>query len=156
MFKKLLRNKKGVSEIVGSLLLILIITSAGVVVYAYSVNAFNTSSSSIQQQTRLDEEQTLERLHIIRVWFDSSSNQFNLTVLNYGEINWAINAVYINGTPVNPIQVTNLNGASVSFTAIDQLALLRFNSPIAISFGSVCEILVVTERGGKTSVSWKA
>jgi flagellin-like protein len=156
MFEKLLRNKRGVSEIIGSLLLILIITSAGVVVYAYSVNAFNTSSSSIQQQTRLDEEQTLERLHIIRVWFDSSSNQFNLTVLNYGEINWAINAVYINGTPVNPIQVTNLNGASVSFTAIDQLALLRFNSPIAISFGSVCEILVVTERGGKTSVSWKA
>jgi flagellin-like protein len=155
MFERLRSNKKGVSEIIASLLLILIITSAGVVVYAYSINAFGSSSSHFQQQTHMDEEQTLERLQIIRVWWDNL-NQFNLTVLNCGEINWVINAIYINGIAVNGIQVTDSSGVSVDFTGLGQLALVKFISPITITSGSVYEIIVVTERGGRTSVNWKA
>ena len=151
MLSRFIHNKRGVSEIIGSLLVILIVTTAGVAVYAYSVDAFNSSSSHFQQQTRLNEERLRERLLIPRVWGDTSSNQLNVTVLNYGKIDIAINAVYINGTAV-----TEFLGGKGVFTGVGTLVGAKFTSPLVIQSGSVYEILVVTERGGKATVYWTA
>ncbi|MCX8151241.1 MAG: hypothetical protein N3D85_07050 [Candidatus Bathyarchaeota archaeon] len=147
---KLIHNKRGISEIVSSLLLILIVASAGVVIYAYSVGVFNTSASHFQLQTQLDEERSRERLQIIRVWWDTA-NQLNLTVLNHGDIGISVDAVYVNGTTVTNF----LTGRGV-FTSVGQLVNIKFISPVAIGSGSVYEIIVVTERGGKAVVNWKA
>ncbi|MGF3521526.1 MAG: archaellin/type IV pilin N-terminal domain-containing protein [Candidatus Bathyarchaeia archaeon] len=146
----LIRNRRGLSEIISSLLLILIVASAGVVIYAYSVGAFNASASHFQLQTQLDEERVRERLQVIRVWWDTA-NQLNITVLNHGDIAVSVDAVYVNGTAV-----TNFLSGRGVFTAVGQLVNVRFVSPVAISSGSVYEIAVVTERGGRTVVSWKA
>lgn len=146
----LIRNKRGLSEIVSSLLLILIVASAGVVIYAYSIGAFNVSASHFQLQTQLGEERVRERFQVIRVWWDTA-NQLNLTVLNHGDIGISVDAVYINGTAV----VSFLGGRGV-FTPVGQLVNVRFVSPVTISSGSVYEIAVVTERGGRAVVSWKA
>lgn len=128
----------------------LIIVSAGVVVYSFSVSAFSSSSSYFQQQTRLDEERTSERVQIIRVWWDAP-NQLNLTVLNHGEIDIAIDAVYINGTAV-----TSFLDGQGAFTGVGKLVGVKFISPIAITSGSFYEIAAVTERGSRTVVNWKA
>ncbi len=150
MLSRLIHDKRGVSEIIGSLLVILIVATAGVAVYAYSVDAFNSSSSHFQQQTRLDEERLRERILIPRVWGDAP-NQLNVTVLNYGKIDIAIDAVYINGTAVTAF----LEGRGV-FTGVGELVGVKCTSPIAIQSGSVYEITVVTERGGKVTVYWTA
>lgn len=151
----LIHDKRGISEIIASLLLILIVVAAGVIIYSYSVTAFSSSSSHFQQQTLLTEEQTRERFLVNRVWWDTSNN-LNLTVLNYGKIGINVDTVYINGTAVSGITVTDLDGNGVDFTGVGQLVLVKFTSPISITSGSVYELLVVTERGGKATVYWKA
>jgi flagellin-like protein len=150
VFARLLSNKRGVSEVIASLILILVVTAAGVVIYAYSVTAFSSSGSHFEQQTKLDQEQMRERFQVIRVWWDTSS-QLNLTILNYGQIDITVSAVYINGTVVQQF----LNGQSVR-VGVGELVWVKFVSPLPIQSGTVSEILVVTERGGKNSVSWKA
>lgn len=150
MLSKLIRNKKGVSEVIASLVLILIVTAAGVVIYAYSVGAFGLSSSYFHQQTTLNEEQARERFLIVRVWRDAS-NQFNLTILNYGQIDVAVNSVYVNGTAVTDF----ISGRGDS-VGPSELVWVKFISPLIIQPGSIQEILVVTERGGKNAVFWKA
>jgi hypothetical protein len=130
--------------------LILIVTAAGAVVYAYSVNAFSSSGSHFEQQTSSDQELLRERFQVIRVWWDNS-NQLNLTVFNYGQIDITVSAVYINGTAVQ--QFLSPQGVNVG---VGELVYMKFVSPLSIQSGTVIEILVVTERGGKNSVSWKA
>jgi FlaG/FlaF family flagellin (archaellin) len=150
MHNALFHNKKGVSEVIASLILMLIVSVAGVIVYSYSLGTFNSSSSFLQSQTSNEEERTQERFSIIAVWW-STSNQLNLTVLNYGRIEVAIDAVYVNGTAVSAF----LSGKGITVGA-GQLVWVKFTSPFSILSGNVHEILAVSERGGKNAVFWKA
>lgn len=149
MLKRLMRNKKGLSEIIASLLLILIVTSAGVVVYAYSVKVIGSSSSNFNLQNAQNEEQAQERFQIIRVW-SSNQNQLNLTILNYGMTDLTIVAVYINGTSVTQF----ISGNAVTI-GVDQLINVRFTSPLTVQSGSL-QILAVSQRGGKNTVFYGA
>jgi len=146
----LFRNKRGVSEIIASLMLVLIVTSAGVVAYSYSIGAFSSSTSLFQLDTNQKEEQAQERFAIIAVW-SNTPNQLNLTVLNYGQIDLTIDMVYINSTSVG----SYLGGRS---TTIGKSALVQvsFTSPVTIQAGSTYEIVVVSTRGSKNAVNWKA
>jgi hypothetical protein len=150
MLNRFIHNNRGVSEIISGLILILIVASAGVVVYAYSVGAFSSSSGFFQQQTQQNEEQARERFQIIRVWC-GTSNQFNLTVLNYGKIDVTIDAVYINNVAVT----TFLSGRG-SIIGVGELVGVKCTSPVVIQLGSVYEIAVITERGDRNAVNWQA
>lgn len=145
------RSRRGVSEIIADLILMLIISSAGIVAYTYSIGAFSSSSSIFQLDTSSQQNQAQERFAIIAVWENLTANQLNLTVLNYGQIGLTINAVYINWTTV-----TNyLPGWN---TTIGNGALIQvgFISPIAIQSGSNYQITVVSTRGSTNAITWKA
>jgi flagellin-like protein len=148
--RSLLQKNKGVSEIIASLILVLIVTSAGVVAYSYSVGAFSSSTSLFQLDTNQKERQAQERFAIIAVWSNTSS-QLNLTVLNYGQIDLTISAVYINWTSVADYLAGNM-------TTIGKGALVQvsFTSPVTIQSGSTYEIIVVSTRGSKNAINWKA
>ena len=64
----------------------------GTTLYSYSMSTFSLSWSSYQIQTIDREEQAQERFSIIASWWDGG-NQLNLTILNYGKIEFAIDAV---------------------------------------------------------------
>lgn len=72
-------------------------------------------------------------------------------MLNYGRIEVAIDAVYVNGTAVSVF----LSGKGITVGA-GQLVWVKFTSPFSILSGNVHEILAVSERGGKNAVFWKA
>jgi flagellin-like protein len=146
----LFRNKRGVSEIIASLILVLIVTSAGVVAYSYSIGAFSSSTSLFQLDTKQKERQAQERFAIIAVWSNTSS-QLNLTVLNYGQIDLTLDTVYVNWTSV----ASYLGGGN---TTIGKGVLIQisFTSPVTIQSGSTYEIIVVSTRGSKNAINWKA
>jgi len=148
--RSLFHNRHGVSEIIASLILILIVTSAGVIAYSYSIGAFSSSTSLFQLDTNQKEKQAQERFAIIAVW-SNPPNQFNLTVLNYGQTDLTIDTVYINWTSV----ASYLGGNS---TTIGKGALVQvsFTSPVAIQSGSTYEITAVSTRGSKNAINWKA
>jgi flagellin-like protein len=148
MFRSLFHDKRGVSEIVASLILVLIVSVAGVALYSYSLSAYSSSSSNFQLQTTQKEEQARERFTILTVWWDTV-NQLNTTVLNYGEIELAIDAVYVDGT-----QVT-INEGDGNVIVAGEMVHVKFTLAGLVS-GETYEILAVSERGSKDVVHWKA
>jgi hypothetical protein len=148
--RSLFHNRHGVSEIIASLILVLIITSAGVVAYSYSIGAFSSSTSLFQLDTNQKERQAQERFAIIAVW-SNPPNQLNLTMLNYGQIDLTINAVYINWASVADYLAGRM-------TTIGKGALVQvsFTSPVTIQSGSTYEITAVSTRGSKNAINWKA
>lgn len=148
VIKKFLRCKKGISEVIGSLIIILIVTIAGVGVYAYSLNAMSSSREDLNQQTTIYGELAKERFEIIRVW--SSGQHFNVTILNYGQTDLTINAVYLNGTSVSQY----LSGKDQTIGS-GKLVTVEFKTPITIQSDSLLQILAVSERGGKHTVLYQ-
>jgi len=130
--------------------MILIVSTVGTVLYSYSTSALNLSWGSFQLQTNKREEQARERFSIIAIWWDKG-NQLNLTILNYGKIELAIDAVYIEGTAVT----TFISGKGEMVTRGCILSV-EFSSPIKIQDGQTYEIIAVSERGSKNVVYWKA
>jgi flagellin-like protein len=146
----LFRNKRGVSEIIASLILILIVSAAGVLAYSISLTAFSSSTSDFQLQTGLREEKARERFSIIGVRNTTRVNQLNLTIFNYGEIEVTIDSAYVEGT-----KVIDLAGKGV-IVGKEQLTTVQFISTVSIQSGVTYEILVASSRGGKNAVFWKA
>jgi len=146
----LFHDRRGVSEIIASLILVLIVTAAGTVAYSMSLSSFSQSSSLFQLQTGQREEKARERFSIIRVRNTMMVNQLNLTIFNYGEIEVTIDSAYVEGT-----KVIDLTGKGV-IVGKEQLTTVQFISPVSIQSGVTYEILVVSSRGGKNAVFWKA
>ena len=151
MLRSLFHDKRAVSEIVASLIIILIVTVAGSGLYAYSLNAFSSSGSSFLLQTSGREERARERLLIIAVWWDNSTGQdkMNVTVLNYGKIELAIDAVYIDGTPVS------IDEGKGTVIVTGEKVHVKFTLTGLVP-SETYEILAVSERGSKNVVYWKA
>ncbi len=153
MSSSFFRGKRGVSEVISSLIIILIVSVAGAGLYAYSLNAFNSSGSSFQLQTSAREERALERLLITGVWCNVTNDYLNVTVLNYGKIVFAIDAVYIDGRQVWASTYTYGKGETV---VMGSLVFVKFTSPISVVDGQTYEISVVSERGSSDVFYWKA
>lgn len=151
MSRSLFLDKRGVSEIVASLIIVLIVTVAGAGLYAYSLNAFSSSGSSFLLETSGREDRARERLLITTVWWNVTIDYMNVTVLNYGKIEFAIDAVYIDGTQVSAY--TSGKGETV---AKGSLVSVKFTSPVSIVDGQTYEIVAVSERGSRDVVCWKA
>lgn len=153
MLHSFLHDKRGVSEVVSSLMIILIVSIAGTVLYAYSTSTLSSSGSSFQLETAQKEEQARERLLIITVWWNVTSDYMNVTVLNYGKIEPVIDAMYIDGIQVPASAYTDGRGETV---AKECLVSVKFTSPVSIVNGQTYEIIAVTERGSRDVAYWKA
>ena len=115
-----------------------------------SLSSFSQSSSLFRLQTGQREEKARERFLIIRVRNTTMGDQLNLTIFNYGEIEVTIDSAYVEGT-----KVIDLTGKGV-IVGKEQLTTVQFISPVSIQSGVTYEILVVSSRGGKNAVFWKA
>jgi flagellin-like protein len=148
--RALLGNNKGVSEIIASLMLILIVSTAGVLLYSYSLGTFSSSSSLFQLQSSQREERARERFLAITVWWNTV-DELNLTMLNYGKIDVIIDTIYVNVTPV-AIYVSGKDNT----VKTGEISQIRFISPIVIQDSRQYEIVVVSERGTKNVLYWEA
>jgi archaellum component FlaF (FlaF/FlaG flagellin family) len=149
MPKSLFRDTRGVSEVVASLIIMLVVSIAGTILYSFSIEAFNSSSSAFLLQTNDREEQARERFSIVAIWWDSNS-QLNLTVLNYGKIELIIDAVYVDG-----IKAT-INEGKGTVIVREEMVQIKFTSSVSIQDEKTYEITTVSQRGSKVVVYWKA
>ena len=149
MPKSLFRDTRGVSEVVASLIIMLVVSIAGTILYSFSIEAFNSSSSTFLLQTNGREEQVRERFSIVAIWWDSNS-QLNLTVLNYGKIELTIDAIYVDG-----IKAT-INEGKGTVIVRKEMVQIKFTSSASIQDEKTYEIATVSQRGSKVVVYWKA
>jgi flagellin-like protein len=147
---RLFHNKRGISEIIASLILVLIISAAGSLVYSISLTMFSSSTNSYQSQTSQREAEAQERLKVLSVQWDGSIN-LDLTVLNYGLIDLTIDKVYING-----VEAASYSSGIGIKTAPSVILSVSFASPASITAGQTYDIIVASERGSKNEISWQA
>ncbi|MDI9608987.1 MAG: hypothetical protein QFX34_01750 [Candidatus Verstraetearchaeota archaeon] len=95
-----MRARKGVSEIIAVILMILIVTTIGFGVFLYSLGYFSNITSAYVESSKLDSDAVRENFVITDVLFTVSSGSTNVrvAVYNYGQTNLRVAALYLNGT----------------------------------------------------------
>lgn len=92
---------KGVSEIVATVLMILIVSTIGLGVFLYSMGYFSGITSARYEATKVEINAILENFRIADAEFvDGTPSQVRLAVYNYGNVGIDLAAIYVNGTPL--------------------------------------------------------
>lgn len=145
-----LKNNRGVSEIIASLVLVLVVSAAGVLLYSYSLSSFSSSNSFFQLQMGQREERFRERFLTTATWWNKL-DLMNVTIVNYGGIDLKIDAIYVNATLVS----NYVSGKGIMVETGGIFSVI-FTSPLVIQSSQTYEITVVSERGTKNVFFWKA
>jgi len=144
-------KRRGVSEIISTIIIILIVSVAGTYLFSYSMDLFQEYNDDYFRETELVIGQTRERFNVPAIWWDQSSNLLNITVYNFGEIDLSLSDVYING-----IRVTSYSSGRDTKILTGSLHQVVFSSPVGISDGEEYRIRVVSNRGVVRVFDWKA
>ncbi|MCQ5340460.1 MAG: hypothetical protein NO483_01920 [Candidatus Methanomethylicia archaeon] len=91
--------KKGISEIVAILVMLLIVSSIGVIIYTYATGYFSLMSSAITERSKLDINTIKEKFVVVDVIINKSNNtEICAAVYNYGKTSIILKSMFINGT----------------------------------------------------------
>jgi len=141
---------RGVSEVVASLILLLIVTTLGTFLYSYTLTSTGLQQSYLQSQVELESERAEERFRVVSVlWL--GDDKLNVTILNYGLIDVTIADVYVNG-----VRVSTYHGGRGEEIYTSELGWICFESPIPIEEGFSYEIIIVSERGVTYAHLWES
>ena len=91
-------KRRGVSDIISTVMVLLIISVAGGTLYAYSIDFFQRDSNQYLIKTELEINQNKEQFKIIDIW--DNEDFLNLTIYNHGSIDITISDVYFDGIRV--------------------------------------------------------
>ncbi|MBC7127917.1 MAG: hypothetical protein H5T32_06890 [Candidatus Methanosuratus sp.] len=92
---------KGVSEIVATVLMILIVSTIGLGVFLYSMGYFSGITSARYEATKVEINAILENFRIVdAVFVKGATSEVSLAVYNYGNVGIDLAAIYVNGTPL--------------------------------------------------------
>lgn len=147
-FKFLKINKKAVSPVISTLIIIGTVFALFAIIYPWFTSSLTFSQSSAGLWYLSQEEASKERIVIEMVTFevDSAGNKYvNIFVRNVGEIDVKITAIYINGsaqTNVNPPLPYRLYAS-----ANGAINVQNFKIAYLWSENEIYMIKVVTSRG---------
>jgi len=140
----MLKNSLGVSEVVVSILMLVITIVASLIIYLWYMGYLSTVESSVNKFLFEEELSLREKFEIIHVSVtkDSSSSSLNITVyvFNYGDIIVTIDDIaYVNG---------NMVTLSQEYTVLPgQSARIEFPSLPYDSLPSLVKVKIVSKRG---------
>lgn len=146
----MLTGRRAVSEVIASLVLLLIVSVLGTFLYSYSLSATGFRQNVLQGDVLMKAERAQERFRVIAVWWSGSGDLLNLTILNYGRLDIEIADIYVNGEKVT--DHISGQGEEIYTSSLRQAS---FTSPVPISTGVLYEIVIVSERGVSHVYSWK-
>jgi len=142
--------RRGVSEIVASLMILLTVTSLSVVLYNYALSSSSSQTYDLIDETKRQEYLAQERIAVLSVnrISDLNSNpRFNLTFINYGKIDVSINTIYINNV--------NIGSFSMSKEITEYLDINYIETEYQTSSTGEYRILLVSNRGVVVAYTWK-
>ena len=130
-------NRKAVSEVVASLMIIAIATSVGLGLYIYSLSLFSTIKTDTERSISSATYRVEEKFIITYTYYDESNNILQVYIYCYGDIETKIVGVYVDSELVNQTKLTILP---------EEIKEYRINVSLASGTHS---IIVVSERGNK-------
>jgi archaellum component FlaF (FlaF/FlaG flagellin family) len=144
------KSKKGVSEVVASLIVLLIISVLGTSIYSASVTMMQKQRDTMKWTTNIESEKYMEKIRILNVNWNSTIDGLKIFFLNHGNIVINVADIYLNGFRV----LTYIEGRNVPIQ-ISDIHIIKIESPITIAIGEFYEITVVTGRGVSHVYNWK-
>jgi hypothetical protein len=96
--RKLLRNKKAVSNVVGTILMILVVTVGMSMAFAYFVNFVKNYQAG-------NGSSVMELVDIEDVWFKTGGN-VTVWLYNYGKVDLTVGSLYVDGQSVDLNSIT--------------------------------------------------
>jgi flagellin-like protein len=145
-----MRRRKAVSEIVASLILMLIVSVLGAAIYNYTLQVNQIQQNKILNDYSVSSGRAQERFRATAAWWSGSGTAITLTILNYGLNELSISDVYVNGQ-----NVSTWTSGRLTTISIGKLQAVNFNSPVAIITGATYQITVVSQRGVTVAYTWK-
>lgn len=145
------RRRRAVSEIVASLMLLLIVSALGTALYSYTLTISQVQHDDLTSEISMATKRTRERVRIIAIWWPGTGNLLNITILNYGKVDVGIADVYVNDERVIDY---SFGRNEVIYT--QKWARLCFTSPRPITSGSTYEITIVSENGVPNVYVWES
>ena len=142
--------RRGISEIVASLMILLTVTSLSVLLYNYALSSSSSQTNDLIDETKRQEYLAQERIAVLSVnrISDLNSNpRFNLTFINYGKIDVSINTIYINNV--------NIGSFSMSKEITEYLDINYIVTEYQISSTGEYRIILVSNRGVIIAYTWK-
>lgn len=126
-------GRNGVSEIVGSLIVITIAVSIGIGLYVYSISYFSMIRSRAEHQYIVSSLREKEAFTLINTIYESGN--LTLFIYNYGGVEVRLTDVYLDG-----------NHVELNETVIPQSSLGKVSLRIQLSEG-IHFIKIVSKRG---------
>jgi len=139
MHFKTLKNKKAVSPIIATLLLILIAVAAGVIIYIWTTSYIGTQIGTASGQ---------ETFVITKVkYVDGNDNETDVTIINQGATAINIKSVIVYDSTYTNIQAKNktISPTTTINPGDTQTLNVKLNNPLSKGVSYVLE--VTTEKG---------
>lgn len=144
-------KRRGVSEIISTIIIILIVSIAGSLLFTYSSGLFQGQQDKALKENKLSTDQVQERYKLTTVWWNGNDNLLNITVYNYGTLDIEISDIYINGVRVQ-IYFFGRNEVILS----GKYLRVAFTSPVSIVYGETYSFNLVSNNGVKKIANWEA
>jgi len=143
------RNRGGVSEIQASLIILVIVSSAGAILYSTTLETLNGYEERMNYEKEAGTERILERVCLVSVYWNGIDDNLTITVYNYCEFDIRVVEIYINSNKVGTYQY-----GKESPILSGELREISFLCPENILSDSAYSIIIVTERGVPSEFSW--
>lgn len=144
------KSKKGVSEVVASLVVLLIISILGTSIYSVSVTTMQKQRDAIKWTSNIESEKYMEKIRTLYVNWNSTGDELEIYFLNYGNIVINIADIYLNGFRV----LNYIEGRNVPVQTSD-IDTIKIELPITITTGELYEVIIVTGRGVSHVYNWQ-
>ncbi|MCX8204451.1 MAG: hypothetical protein N3H31_02220 [Candidatus Nezhaarchaeota archaeon] len=137
-------KRSGVSEIIASLILLLVVISLSLLVFTYSMGAFGLSQRIASYEFFVEARMLRERFSIVDAWFHGE--KLLVAVFNHGPAPIKVVGMYVNDTAVSIDEPVEVEVGGTKWVR----ASFRY------ARGAVYRIKVVTDLGGERVVEAKS
>ena len=144
-------KRRGVSEIISTIIIILIVSVAGSLLFTYSSVLFQRQQDTAIRENKLSTVQAQELFRFSAVWWNGNDDLLNVTVYNYGKLDIDISDIYIDG-----VRVEAYFFGRGELILTEKYLRVAFTSPVTIVAGETYSINVVSSNGVKKVGDWEA
>jgi hypothetical protein len=140
-----MKKRRGVGEILGSLMILIIVTSLGVVLLNLSMTTTISDQNQVLETTKTQEDVSQERFSILSI-NKKSNTEISIAYINYGKIDVTITDVYINSD-----HISLTNHVSSIKNEIKWINITNYNFLDYTEY----RITIVSERGVSVDYNWR-
>lgn len=147
-----MKPRRGVSEIIASLTVLIIVSVLGVMLYSISTGAMSEQQNNLLSKLSFEEEKARERFEIVGVEY-TDDRSITLWVLNYSNDNTlkvTISSIYVNNQQASILMTPR----TIEKNTVYPITVTLPSDMPNLTPDKSYNILVVSERGVGNACTW--